>query len=133
MARISLTGGAGRLARQFRPNVGFFSPATSSLVRQSTAGTYKRTSITTGKSFSTSRAFFKGLSPESENPQPKEPEAQTLAQAPADLSMDEYHKISDHYFEILVDKLEALQEVREELDCEYSVWPSGSVSTCGRC
>jgi hypothetical protein len=124
MAQIPLARSAGRMARQIRAPSGIFRPGAltrSLLGRQCTAITYRATFLPTARFLSTTRPLFKGLSPESENPQPKEAEPQNLVSAPADLTMDEYHKLSDQYLERLVDKFEALQEQKEEIDCEYSV------------
>lgn len=40
---------------------------------------------------------------------------------PTPLSPEQYHALSDAYIETLVNRLEELQEQREEFDCEYSV------------
>ena len=95
--------------------------ARSLLVRRYTPITSRSISIPTARFLSTTRPSFKGLQPETDDPQPKEAEPQDLASAPAELSMSEYHKLSDQYLERLVDKLEALQEQKEDIDCEYSV------------
>ncbi|KAF6230420.1 hypothetical protein HO133_004762 [Letharia lupina] len=39
----------------------------------------------------------------------------------AEISLDEYHRISDRYIDGLVAQLEEMQEEREEVDVEYSV------------
>jgi len=77
----------------------------------------------TCRSFSTVLRSFKGLSPESENPQPKEPEAHDIAASPAVLSIEQYNILSDEYMDTLVERLEELQEEREDVDVEYSVCP----------
>jgi len=74
----------------------------------------------TCRSFSTVPRNFKGLSPESENPQPKEPEAHDIAASPAVLSIEQYNILSDEYMDTLVERLEELQEEREDVDVEYS-------------
>lgn len=78
---------------------------------------------TLSRSFTAGRPSLKGLSPETEDPQPKEAEPHTVleASAPANITIEEYHKFSDAYMEALVDKFEALQEEKTEIDCEYSV------------
>jgi hypothetical protein len=43
------------------------------------------------------------------------------ATEPTPLSTDQYHKLSDAYIDILVAKLEQMQEEREDVDVEYSV------------
>lgn len=42
-------------------------------------------------------------------------------QQPADLSIDEFHDISEEYLNTLCEKLEDMQESRTDLDVEYSV------------
>jgi frataxin len=124
MAQIPLARGASRVARRIRVSsarsntVGL---VRSLAVRPYTPVTYRAASLPTSRFLSTTRPSLKGLSPETDNPQPKEAEPQNLASAPADLTMDEYHKLSDQYLEKLVDKFEALQEQKDEIDCEYSV------------
>lgn len=73
--------------------------------------------------FSTSAKMRKGLSPESEDPQLKEKaeEKSLYASAPAELTDEKYHELSDGYLNALVEKLEELQEETEEVDVEYSV------------
>lgn len=48
-------------------------------------------------------------------PKPSEPEP---------ISIDQYHRLADHYIDTLVAKLEELQEERRDVDCEYSVCSS---------
>ncbi|KAK0100622.1 Mitochondrial chaperone Frataxin [Cadophora gregata] len=76
------------------------------------------------RAFSTTPCTFKGLSPESADPPPKESEPEayepTSSSAPADISIEEYHVLSDAYLNGLIEKLEQLQEEREEVDVEYS-------------
>ncbi|KAI4244781.1 MAG: hypothetical protein L6R42_010362, partial [Xanthoria sp. 1 TBL-2021] len=40
--------------------------------------------------------------------------------APEPISIDQYHRLADHYIDTLVSKLEELQEERRDVDCEYS-------------
>ncbi|PBP22016.1 hypothetical protein BUE80_DR007142 [Diplocarpon rosae] len=72
--------------------------------------------------FSASRSSPKGLSPESADPAPKEAEKESYntASAPVDISIEEFHELADRYLDVLIEKLEALQEEREEVDVEYS-------------
>lgn len=44
--------------------------------------------------------------------------------APEPISIDQYHRLADHYIDTLVSKLEELQEERRDVDCEYSVCSS---------
>ena len=77
------------------------------------------------RAFSTTPRTLKGLSPESADPPPKESEPEayepTSSSEPADISIEEYHELSDAYLNGLIEKLEQLQEEREEVDVEYSV------------
>jgi hypothetical protein len=76
--------------------------------------------------FSSGQQQYKGITPESADPSPKTPESTSpKASAPANISIDEYHNLSDVYLNSLVEQLEQLQEEREEVDCEYTV---GSLS-----
>jgi frataxin len=63
----------------------------------------------------------KGISPESEDPQPKEAEDQITATSPTDLTNEEYHEVADRYMDKMVAALEELQEDREDVDVEFSV------------
>ena len=63
----------------------------------------------------------KGLSPETENPQPTEREDVIDAAVPAELSAEEYTELSDIYMNAIVEKMDELQEEREGIDVEYSV------------
>lgn len=77
------------------------------------------------RAFSTTVARPLGLSPESEEPPAKEETTETteynVGGKPADLSVEEYNQLSDDYLNVLVDKMEQMQEDNEEVDCEYSV------------
>lgn len=72
--------------------------------------------------FSTTVPIRKGLSPETDNPQPKEAEPHSAtASVPVELSTEEYNELSDEYMDTLLMKLEALAEEEEAVDAEYSV------------
>lgn len=73
------------------------------------------------RGISTTLKVNKGLSPESENPEPKIPEDHDSAVGPAQLSPEQYNALSDEYMDKLVERLEELQEEREDVDVEYSV------------
>ncbi|ESZ95763.1 hypothetical protein SBOR_3870 [Sclerotinia borealis F-4128] len=94
-----------------------------------------QTFLTRGRAFPTicSSAFYqtsrpitysnrvgKGLSPESENPQPKILESNAKPKQAAELSQEQYSELSDEYMDMMVEKLEELQEKREDVDVEYS-------------
>jgi frataxin len=85
--------------------------------------------VTASRAFSTSKPSFKGLSPESENPTPKEAEPHNATAGPADLSIEKFHDLADEYMNALIEKLEQLQEEDEDVDCEYSVCPCPSLPT----
>lgn len=73
------------------------------------------------------RTFFstpissKGLSPESENPQPTPKEPTAGAPKVAPISDQEYNTLSNEYMDLIVEKLEQLQEDKASVDVEYSV------------
>jgi frataxin len=74
------------------------------------------------RAFSASRCTYKGISPETDNPQPKQPEPHTTGAAePTEITMEEYHQVSDAYMDNVMAKLEQLQEAREDVDVEFSV------------
>ncbi|KAG9246459.1 hypothetical protein BJ878DRAFT_416924 [Calycina marina] len=62
----------------------------------------------------------KGLSPETDNPQPTERDGHHNIAVPAELSVEMYHELSDMYMDAIVEQLEALQEEKESIDVEYS-------------
>ncbi|KAI9820762.1 MAG: Mitochondrial chaperone Frataxin [Pycnora praestabilis] len=72
------------------------------------------------RNFHASTTFSKGITPDSEDPQPKDLHDGDHIAVPADISMDEYHELSDHYMDQLVSKLEQLQEEKENVDVEFS-------------
>jgi frataxin len=71
--------------------------------------------------FTAGTASFKGLSPDSEDPRPKEAEPQAVVTEPTDISIEQYHEVSDAYIDKMVAVLEELQEERDDVDVEYSV------------
>ncbi|KAH8804002.1 Frataxin-like domain-containing protein [Hyaloscypha sp. PMI_1271] len=74
--------------------------------------------------FSTTRPSLKGLSPDTDNPQPTPREAESnvseSASGPANITIEQFHELADTYLELLIEKLEMLQEETEEVDVEYS-------------
>lgn len=98
--------------------------ARGSLLRHSTFSIISQSSrigsIQAVRSFSINGTFYKGLSPETDDPKPKEAEDHATASHPADLSVEEYNELSDHYMDKMVEKLEQLQEERGDVDVEYS-------------
>ena len=81
----------------------------------------------TGHSFHTTSPTFKGLQPDTEDPEPPNPQpdvagGSTHVAEPADISADEYHEIADEYIDIILVRLEAVAEDLEKgLEVEYSV------------
>lgn len=71
--------------------------------------------------FSVTPAASKGLSPESEDPHPKQAESNTTGAQPAALTSEQYHELADAYMDSMVEKMEQLQEERDDVDVEYSV------------
>ncbi|KAH8811592.1 hypothetical protein F5884DRAFT_281972 [Xylogone sp. PMI_703] len=72
------------------------------------------------RSFSSTRQSLKGISPESEDPKPKEAQEQDFISTPAELTNEEYNYLADEYLNDMVEKFEDLQESREDVDVEYS-------------
>jgi len=81
---------------------------------------YGAISVQGPRCLSTTRPYLKGLSPETENPQPKEAESHATPSAPSDITIEQYHEVADDYLNALVEKLEQLQEETEEVDVEYT-------------
>lgn len=127
MARTAFSKLVRSAARQTRPFTAYRSSAIarSYLFRQSafpiSTQDPRVSSPEACRSFSTTRPSFKGLSPETENPQPKKAERNATASAPADITVKQYNALSDDYMNTLVEKLEQLQEARDGVDVEYSV------------
>ena len=73
-----------------------------------------------------------GLQPDTSDPKPKERESSDTASSTSkvEVSEERYHQLSDSYLNTLLEKLEALQEEREDVDVEYSVgvasWYNGA-------
>ena len=83
------------------------------------------------RSFSSSIINSKGITPESSDPRPKIPESHgPTATAPTEISIEEYHQVSDDYMDTIVHKLEQLQEAREDVDVEFSVSFSFIIFLC---
>jgi frataxin len=104
-ARISSRSAAQRSTQSFNafivsaPKVAVLSPSRSRLYHAS------------------SRRY--GMIPGSEKPEA--PKTATTSLEPANIEIEEFHKLADEYLDTLIAKLEQLQEEREEVDVEYSV------------
>jgi frataxin len=66
--------------------------------------------------------------PDTSEPKPREAEEHDAAAAPAELDIEEYHQVADHYLEKLVSLLEAKQETDGKIDVEYSVCDSLNIN-----
>jgi hypothetical protein len=77
--------------------------------------------LPTARRFSLIAAHFRGILPETEDPQPPEPAEHHSPLTPADLTDKEYHELADQYLDRMLTTLEELQDSREDIDVEYSV------------
>lgn len=59
--------------------------------------------------------------PDAEVPAPKESQPNEQATAPTDISIEEYHQHADKYLDALVQKVEEMQETRQDIELDYSV------------
>ncbi|GAB7350195.1 hypothetical protein MBLNU459_g0855t1 [Dothideomycetes sp. NU459] len=74
----------------------------------------------TQRCFSAAAAHFKGLSPDSEDPQPKESQPIEHVREPTPLEDEEYHERAEQYLDEIVARVEELQENKEDLELDYS-------------
>ncbi|KAG0160165.1 hypothetical protein PDIDSM_7692 [Penicillium digitatum] len=78
------------------------------------------------RSFQSSPAIRKGLHPESANPPAPNPQSSSVAGAathitePSPLTPEEYYEYAEHYFNVLQNELEKVQEEGSEIEAEYS-------------
>lgn len=75
-----------------------------------------------GRALSTTSIQYKGITPDSEDPKPSSPEPTSTSVEPMELTNEQYHEVADLYIDNLVAKLEQIQEEREDVDVEYSVF-----------
>jgi frataxin len=79
------------------------------------------------RSFHTTSAVRKGITPESSDPAPPNPQSSHTAggavyvSEPSPLTDTEYYEFSEHYFNVLLGELERVQEEGSDLEAEYSV------------
>jgi frataxin len=78
-------------------------------------------SVTSARPFSSTPIVPKGISPESENPQPTPKEPIAGGPQATGISAAEYEELSNEYMDRIVEKLEQLQEEKDSMDVEYSV------------
>lgn len=71
--------------------------------------------------FSVASVRCKGLSPDQEDPAPKESQPTEHLQDPTPLEDEEYHERAELYLEEIVSRVEELQESKEDLELDYSV------------
>jgi len=72
------------------------------------------------RTFTHSPFSSKGITPDSSDPIPKEAEDHVKSLTPTEITTEVYHEQSDAFMEQLVAELEALQEVREDVDVEFT-------------
>ncbi|GAM41757.1 mitochondrial chaperone [Talaromyces pinophilus] len=81
------------------------------------------------RSFLSTPAIRKGITPESSDPKAPNPQSNNAAAAAGathvveatPLSDKDYHEVADHYLEVLLGELERAQEDGSEIEAEYSV------------
>jgi frataxin len=78
-------------------------------------------SMGSSRLFATTAQPPKGISTDSANPQTKAADHAAAAPSATEISIGEYHQISDEYMDNILAKLEHLQEAREDVDVEFSV------------
>ena len=64
---------------------------------------------------------LRGITPESEDPTPKELPSEETPAKPTELSMAEFHERADHYLGELLQRLEEAQENDPSIEADYSV------------
>ncbi|KAJ9504262.1 hypothetical protein H2202_000318 [Exophiala xenobiotica] len=103
---------------------------TSTTIRPSkpaaaTSSIYTRTLVVSSpaprRAFSTSTVTFKGIQPDSSEPEPPNTESTEHSNHPAELSDAEYHEIADQYLDTLVLALEeASEKASDGVEVEFS-------------
>jgi hypothetical protein len=84
--------------------------------------TSSRVSITLqSRQFHASTPALKGILPETDNPPKRKPEEHEPPASKAEISIEDYHKVADHYLEGVIAKFEQRQEEKADLEIEYSV------------
>ncbi|KAH7320128.1 frataxin-like protein [Stachybotrys elegans] len=78
-----------------------------------------RYSLAMRAGFSTSTHQSRGIMPDTENPAAEAEKTET-AVAVAELTDGEYHALADVYMEHVLNKIEELQDSREDIDVEFS-------------
>jgi len=91
--------------------------------RVSTASSFIRP-LSQARTFSVSTWRKAGLMPDTSDPKPVESEESHEIQDPTPLPDEEYHMRADGFLEQVVNKMEELQEGREDIDVEFAVCSS---------
>lgn len=59
--------------------------------------------------------------PDTDSPEPPEPESHEQPKQATEVDYDEFHKLADSFLEEVLAKVEKMQEGEEGIDIEYSV------------
>lgn len=128
MKATALFGSAARATFVTRSTTRRTSSLLVPILRRSTSASstplaFRTSTLKPRASFSTSRISYKGILPESSEPQPPKTDS-SHGSSPAQISDAEYHEIADQYLDTLVLALEELSESRTDgLEVEFSVRP----------
>jgi frataxin len=85
-----------------------------------TAAAAKPVAFPSRKFFSTGRALWKGIMPDSDKPV-KEPAKTEVTMTVAEISDAKYHEVADEYLDTILARFEEMQDRREDVDVEFSV------------
>lgn len=123
-----------RLHRSVAPN----NRSTPRIValQQSIQHHQNKPTISQCRTFLSTPAVRKGITPESPDPKAPNPQSNNAAVAAGathvieatPLSDKDYHEVADHYFEELLGELERTQEDGSDIEAEYSVRPASNSS-----
>ncbi|KAJ9625945.1 hypothetical protein H2204_010244 [Knufia peltigerae] len=125
MKATALFGSAARATFVTRSTTRRTSSLLVPILRRSTSASstplaFRTSTLKPRASFSTSRISYKGILPESSEPQPPKTDS-SHGSSPAQISDAEYHEIADQYLDTLVLALEELSESRTDgLEVEFS-------------
>ena len=118
MARRSLTRAGQLAARGLRSRI--TAPASGSALR-SVPSVFRGSPLSQNPE-STLRTHSRLFSTTSPSTAPLAPDVLSRVK-PADITDSQYHELSDEYLDNLLNKFEAAQDERDNLDVEYSVGP----------
>jgi frataxin len=71
--------------------------------------------------FSNASRSYKGILPDTAEPELKEREPLHVVSDPTPIEVDDYHERADHYLDEVVTRAEELAEEKQDVDVEYSV------------